>query len=123
MTEPRTGQHGGRNAGAGAGPGDETDGVIIRDKRKIDPVTGAPRPAPATDQPTTDAYTSHGEAPAFESGQTPMVDAALLDERTNDLQRLQAEYANYRRRAERERLSAGDAAISRVLSELLPVFI
>ncbi|HEY2166287.1 MAG TPA: nucleotide exchange factor GrpE, partial [Jatrophihabitantaceae bacterium] len=38
-----------------------------------------------------------------------------------DLQRVQAEYANYRKRAERDRLAAGDAAISRVLVELLPV--
>ena len=50
-----------------------------------------------------------------------MVEAALLDERTADLQRLQAEYANYRKRAERERLAAGDLAVSRVLADLLPV--
>ena len=50
-----------------------------------------------------------------------MVEAALLDERTADLQRLQAEYANYRRRAERDRLLAGDLAVGRVLTDLLPV--
>ncbi len=50
-----------------------------------------------------------------------MVEAALLDERTADLQRLQAEYANYRKRAERDRLAAGDLAIGRVLTDLLPV--
>jgi molecular chaperone GrpE len=42
-------------------------------------------------------------------------------ERTADLQRVQAEYANYRKRSERDRLAAGDVAISRVLVELLPV--
>ncbi len=50
-----------------------------------------------------------------------MVEATLLDERTQDLQRLQAEYANYRKRAERDRLAAGELATGRVLSELLPV--
>ena len=38
---------------------------------------------------------------------------------TNDLQRLQAEYANYRKRIERDRLVAHEMAISAVLTELL----
>ena len=46
-----------------------------------------------------------------------MVEAALLDERTADLQRLQAEYANYRRRVERDRLLAGDTRSARVLAD------
>jgi molecular chaperone GrpE len=46
---------------------------------------------------------------------------AAVAERTADLQRVQAEYANYRKRAERDKQAAGDAAISRVLVELLPV--
>jgi molecular chaperone GrpE len=50
-----------------------------------------------------------------------MVEAALLTERTADLQRLQAEYANYRKRADRDRLLAGEVAIGRLLSDLLPV--
>jgi molecular chaperone GrpE len=90
------------------------DRVVIRDKRRIDPVTGEVRP-PASEQ--SDA----GLAPATEAAQVPMVEASLLDERTADLQRLQAEYANYRKRAERDRLAAGDIAVSRVLTELLPV--
>ncbi len=51
----------------------------------------------------------------------PKADALLLEERTRDLQRLQAEYANYRKRAERDRLAAGDAAIARLAGEFLPV--
>jgi molecular chaperone GrpE len=50
-----------------------------------------------------------------------MVEAALLAERTSDLQRVQAEYANYRKRADRDRLAAGEAAISRALVDFLPV--
>ena len=40
---------------------------------------------------------------------------------TSDLQRLQAEYANYKKRVERDRSLAHELAISSVLIELLPV--
>ena len=75
--------------------------------------------AASTDETTSSAGAA-GE-PAVESEEVPTVEASLLDERTADLQRLQAEYANYRKRAERDRLLAGDAAVARVLGELLPV--
>lgn len=45
-------------------------------------------------------------------------DIAIL---TADLQRLQAEYANYRKRVERDRELVRDIAVGAVLSELLPV--
>jgi molecular chaperone GrpE len=44
-----------------------------------------------------------------------------LSERTADLQRLQAEYQNYRKRVERDRAAVKEAAVASVLSELLPV--
>ncbi|MCQ0024575.1 nucleotide exchange factor GrpE [Streptomyces somaliensis DSM 40738] len=44
-----------------------------------------------------------------------------LAERTADLQRLQAEYQNYRRRVERDRIAVKEVAIANLLSELLPV--
>lgn len=47
---------------------------------------------------------------------------AAVDERTQDLQRVTAEYANYRRRAERDRARAGEEAVANVFRELLPVF-
>ena len=40
---------------------------------------------------------------------------------TSDLQRLQAEYANYRKRVERDREQARDLAVATVLTELIPV--
>ncbi|WP_406114470.1 nucleotide exchange factor GrpE [Streptomyces sp. NBC_01014] len=43
-----------------------------------------------------------------------------LTERTADLQRLQAEYQNYRRRVERDRVQVKEVAIANLLSELLP---
>jgi molecular chaperone GrpE len=86
--------------------------VVIRDKRKIDPVTGEARELPA------EAAASAGSTAEDD---VPKAEALLVEERTRDLQRVQAEYANYRKRAERERLAAGDVAVSRVLTELLPV--
>ncbi len=47
--------------------------------------------------------------------------AAQLAERTADLQRLQAEYVNYRKRVERDRLAVREQALANVLSALLPV--
>jgi molecular chaperone GrpE len=44
-----------------------------------------------------------------------------LNERTTDLQRLQAEYQNYRRRVERDRIAVKEIAIANLLTELLPV--
>jgi len=46
---------------------------------------------------------------------------AQLGERTADLQRLQAEYVNYKRRVDRDRERVGEAATARVLADLLPV--
>jgi molecular chaperone GrpE len=43
-----------------------------------------------------------------------------LAERTADLQRLQAEYANYRKRVDRDRQAVREQALANVLSELLP---
>jgi molecular chaperone GrpE len=47
--------------------------------------------------------------------------ASLLAERTADLQRVTAEYANYRKRVERDRLAVREQALANVLSALLPV--
>ncbi|MCU1655918.1 MAG: GrpE protein [Pseudonocardiales bacterium] len=109
---------------------DEPDRVVVRDKRRIDPVTGAARtPAPADtgSRPSTPSTPSTPSAPSTpDEGAADVAAevAALRDdvaERTADLQRVQAEYANYRKRAERDRLAAGEVAISRVLTEMLPV--
>lgn len=55
------------------------------------------------------------EAPA-----EPTVEEQLA-ERTEDLQRLSAEYANYRRRTERERKVGVDNAKAQVIAQLLPI--
>lgn len=106
--------------GPGAdGPGaDVPDRVVIRDKRKIDPVTGEARPAPdvAFDAPAPAAESAGSAA----SSEVQELQTAFA-ERTADLQRVQAEYANYRKRADRDRLAASEVAVARVLAELVPV--
>ena len=44
-----------------------------------------------------------------------------LAERTADLQRLQAEYANYRKRVDRDRVAVREQAVAATLAGLLPV--
>ncbi len=44
-----------------------------------------------------------------------------LAERTADLQRLQAEYVNYKRRVDRDRKSDHERAVARVITQFLPV--
>nr|WP_062340537.1 nucleotide exchange factor GrpE [Herbidospora sakaeratensis] len=82
---------------------------VIRDNRKIDPETLAAREsAPAPDE-TADTDALAGAA------------TQLLAERTADLQRLQAEFSNYRKRVERDRIAVKDHAVAGVINELLPV--
>lgn len=46
----------------------------------------------------------------------------LVNERTQDLQRVQAEYMNYKRRVDRDRTLARQGGIEAVLRDLMPVF-
>jgi molecular chaperone GrpE len=64
-----------------------------------------------TDETTTEVVTEEAAA----ESKDPV--AAL----TEDLQRLQAEYANYRKRVERDRTLAAEVAISSVLIEFLAI--
>jgi molecular chaperone GrpE len=96
---------------------EEHTGPVIRDNRRIDPTTGevrepAHKPAPRAEeapQMTAEAAAEIGEL------------KAQLDERTGDLQRLQAEYSNYRKRVERDRVAVREQALANVLNELLPI--
>src|SRR5256886_8685109 len=104
---------------------DDTDArPVIRDRRRIDPVTGKVRDPAAQDRATGAAQpTQQAQAPRHTAtGDDPVAAAAArLAERTADLQRLQAEYANYRKRVERDRVAVREQALANVLMELLPV--
>jgi molecular chaperone GrpE len=94
---------------------EEHQGPVIRDKRRIDPETGEVREPAETPAPPPPAETEGGREKDLAKIQ------AKLDERTNDLQRLQAEFANYRKRVERDRVAVREQALANVLIELLPV--
>jgi len=107
----------------------EVPGLVINDKRRIDPVTGAVREGSAG---SVDRAPHHadggdvGEVDVTEGESVGDVDRITLlqmelAERTQDLQRVQAEYLNYRRRVDRDREVARDLAVGGVVLDLLPV--
>jgi molecular chaperone GrpE len=100
--------------------GNESEPVVIRDKRRFDPVTGEPR-QPDPDRPTPGGRAGAQAAPQDDEQDIPKADALLLEERTRDLQRLQAEYANYRKRVDRDRVANAESAVGLALMTLLPV--
>ena len=97
-------------------------GPVVRDKRRVDPVTGAVREPAAGDSPPAPAGPVIPDSPADGLGDDVAAELSRqIAERTADLQRLQAEYANYRRRVERDREVIRETAVANVLTNLLPV--
>ncbi|MFJ5530142.1 nucleotide exchange factor GrpE [Streptomyces sp. NPDC093261] len=94
-------------------------------EEKPDVPSGAPEDAePKAASPSPEeAAAPAGDASAQNAGLVAQLDQVrtALGERTADLQRLQAEYQNYRRRVERDRISVKEIAIANLLTELLPV--
>lgn len=144
-------------------PDETPSGPVIRDNRRIDPVTGQPRrgkhaatgpagtgsagrpgggsgggqhrkgssssrekaeakAAAARGQEATTSSTTTASSAEIEQLRTDLAErTTALQERTQDLQRLQAEYANYRKRVDRDRAAVREIAISGALTDLLPV--
>jgi molecular chaperone GrpE len=135
--DPRTGQV--RNPGAdapgtaGRGPGKPArPGRHSVSKPGAAPGTGseaaaqpAPDGGPAAAGPAGPAdRPADGGAAAAEPSGAPESErelAARLAERTADLQRVSAEYANYRKRVDRDRVVVREQALANVLVALLPV--
>ncbi|MEU1038089.1 nucleotide exchange factor GrpE [Streptomyces sp. NPDC005551] len=82
-----------------------------------------PQAAAASPEEEEAAAAPDGDATAQVAGLTAELDQArsALTERTGDLQRLQAEFQNYRRRVERDRVAVKEVAVANLLTELLPV--
>ncbi len=114
--------------------GPATERVVIRDRRKINPNGTATGEPVSEDKPNKagggahraaepEEGAEHAEAPASNPGLGAELEALRteLDERTRDLQRVTAEYANYRKRVDRDRGAAAEQTTGAVLSALLPV--
>ncbi|RKS06238.1 molecular chaperone GrpE [Nocardiopsis sp. Huas11] len=119
---------------SGTGDGEEHQGPVIRDNRRIDPETGEVRePQGETAEEAVEAEaveTEEVEAEEVDVSEVPdtpesVVDAVNADERvvelTNDIKRVQAEYANYRKRVERDRVAVREMATAQVVGDLLPI--
>lgn len=127
---------------------DETEGrgpeepVVVRDRRRIDPLTGEvrqaapaaePQDGPKHAAPVEESVVAEAPEPATHAG--PGLGESIVDdsvsvatglekelaERTADLQRLQAEYANYRKRVDRDREQVVAGAKASVVGDLLPL--
>jgi molecular chaperone GrpE len=99
--------------------------VVVRDRRRIDPQTGEVRPPEVDDE---ESATGRHAAEDDEAGVPAAAPSAededvrkQLEERTADLQRLTAEYANYRKRVERDREVAASNAKATLVGQLLSV--
>jgi molecular chaperone GrpE len=100
---------------------EETPGF---DEKPDVPSGATPDDAEPTAAPSAEGAAPAGDAAAAQvAGLTAQLDQVrtALGERTADLQRLQAEYQNYRRRVERDRIAVKEVAVASLLTELLPV--
>lgn len=104
------------------------DEPVIRDKRRVDPETGDLRePEAKSDEQAEQASAelSEGEKLTDEDLarllEEPVAEREPESDLLNDLKRVQAEYANYRKRVERDRAVARERAIADVISGILPL--
>ncbi len=87
---------------------------------------GSGDPMAADDQPDSSDAEFEAELASLTTGEAEVDDALALAhakaaEHLGDLQRLQAEYVNYRKRVDRDRQVAGEAASAKVIESLVPV--
>jgi molecular chaperone GrpE len=97
--------------------------VTVTDKRRVDPQTGEVRDAGGqerSDSGHVSGPASNGPAPGAFPGETAE-EADKAAELLGDLQRVQADFANYRKRALRDHEVAGERAKAVVVGQLLPV--
>ena len=114
---------------------EEPERVVIRDRRRIDPVTGQVR-QPAGGPVPQGGEGGPADAPPGQGESVPAsADSALIDElrtelaereneigeRTEDLQRLQAQFVNYRKRMDRDLAQAGQLGVATLVTEMLPI--
>lgn len=96
------------------------EGVRVSDKRRIDPDTYEVREGAATNTNLDDALAAEDAAASAVEGDVVGIEAKVA-ELTADLQRVHAEYANYRKRVERDREVMQEMAVGATIAELLPI--
>ena len=97
----------------------EFEGPRVTDRRRVDPDSGEVR-QPAAPAGAPDPLLAEAVEAALVDIEVTEVESKLA-ELTSDLQRVHAEYANYRKRVERDRELIRATAVGGVLSELLSV--
>ena len=96
------------------------EGVRVSDKRRIDPETYEVREGAAGSTTADEALAAEDAAASALEGDVAGIETKVA-ELTADLQRVHAEYANYRKRVERDREVTQQMAVASVMTELLPV--
>jgi len=91
-------------------------GKAASEETKDEVAKGADKAAPAKDKPAP----AKDAVPAALSAELEAL-RSELDERLRDLQRVSAEYANYRKRVERDRNLVVEQAVGAVLTAVLPI--
>ncbi|MGI5246254.1 nucleotide exchange factor GrpE [Dactylosporangium sp. CA-139066] len=91
------------------------EGEIVDEEFTVHAPAAGEGPNQAAAQGTTDDAHQHGLGAELAALRTD------LDERTRDLQRVTAEYANYRKRVDRDRALVVEQASANVLGALLPI--
>lgn len=100
---------------------------IIRDRRRIDPKTYEVRDPDAATAATEGSEPAPADQVTDQPGPSEELSAEIdklkteLADRTSDLQRVQAEYVNYKRRVDRDRDLARASGVEAVLRDLLGV--
>ncbi|TCP57243.1 molecular chaperone GrpE [Tamaricihabitans halophyticus] len=127
-------------------PKDETqpeEPIVVKDRRRIDPESGQVREevkeetveppaaapgepgAPAADESASPAGSAGSVDEAADTAGSPDTELTALKqelaERTADVKRVQAEFANYRKRVDRDRDSVIEGAKASLAGELLPL--
>ena len=97
---------------------DSYEPVTVTDKRRIDPETGEIRPSTRGADGTQQATRPAPSGPAAEAAGSESDEVAELK---STLQRVKAEYDNYRKRALRDQQLAAERTKAAVVIQLLPV--
>jgi len=118
--QPRRGKHAASQPAGTTGASRRGDGGSARHGRGSEPSASKTDEAAPSDGGSSDAGTRDSAATAGQQAATEELRIQLA-ERTADLQRLQAEYVNYRKRVDRDRVTVKEQAVASTLNELLPV--